>query len=127
MIKTHCVLVDQVSETEWLLNAQSSDKIEDWAILLDLSSDSPFGLSTGLTAITFELDGATVNSEADMLLSFLSLCCALIAFPAALPWSLPFHVKQHGIRYRPQIHFLRDRFRRIIRWSQWNFDLSAVQ
>ena len=61
------------NECELRLNIQTSDVIEDWAIEVDLSG--AFALSSGLSSISFTIDGAGVlNSEADMLLSVIILC-----------------------------------------------------
>merc|ERR1719295_2151715 len=61
----HCQVTD---DNKWFLSAQKSDEIEDWAIEVDLSD--AFALSSGLSSISFTIDGERVNSEADMFMGF---------------------------------------------------------
>ena len=81
------------SECALKMYIQRSDEIEDWAIEIDLSG--AFALSPGLSTISFTIDGARVNDQADMLLSVLILTLSLLFI------SNDDHgdtLKQHGIR-----------------------------
>ena len=65
------ILMDSECETGMCI--QRSTPIEEWGIEVDL--DAPYTLSSGVSTITFDLQGKRDTSEADLLLS--SFCFSL--------------------------------------------------